>query len=250
MGAAPPMTPPMTIAHSKGQREGSGLKGPPGERSTGRPPPPLGRPCDPDRTRTPGGSAPTTGGGPGWGTAGRPQEGEQGGRGATPPRHPPTGPQATGAPAPTAPKQGGWFPLPPSERRARARPAPPPQPPAPKGTAGNKRARANAPGHRTDRAQRRGASTNRCGMGAAPPMTRTTPVTPALLPAQGRKRDGTRQSDPPPYWPPGPHKRGAWRTGRPPPQPAPWHTNATDPPHGGRTAPSQVGGIWDRTASP
>ena len=48
-------------------------------------------------------------------------------------------------------------------------------------------------------------------------MTRLTPVTPALLPAQGRQRDGTRQSDPPPEWPPRPHKRGARRTGSPPP---------------------------------
>ena len=57
------------------------------------------------------------------------------------------------------------------------------------------------------------------------------PVTPALLPAQGRQRDGTRQSDPPPTGPPRPHKRGVRRT-TPPPQPAPRHTNATDPPCG------------------
>ena len=30
-----------------------------------------------------------------------------------------------------------------------------------------------------------------------------------------------RQSDPPPHWPPRPHKRGARRTGRPPPTPPP-----------------------------
>ena len=87
-------------------------------------------------------------------------------------------------------------------------------------------------------------------MGTTPPVTRTTPVTPALLHAQGRQRDGMRQSDPPPYCPPRPHKRGARRTGRPPPKPAPRRTNATDPPHGGRTAPSQVGGNRDRTAPP
>ena len=84
-----------------------------------------------------------------------------------------------------------------------------------------------------------------------PPVTRTTPVTPALLPAQGRQRDGTRQSDPPPYWPPRPHKREARRTPPPPPlEPAPRHRNTTDPPHGGRTARSQVGGNRDRTAPP
>ena len=48
-------------------------------------------------------------------------------------------------------------------------------------------------------------------------MDSTTPVTPAFLPAQGRQRDRTRQSDPPPYRPP---------------LAGPRHTNATDPPRG------------------
>ena len=48
-----------------------------------------------------------------------------------------------------------------------------------------------------------------------------TPVTPALLPAQGRQRDGTRQSNPPPHWPPRPNKRGARRTPPPPHSPFP-----------------------------
>ena len=136
-----------------------------------------------------------------------------------PPPTPPTGLQAAGAPAPTFLRQGGWSPLPPPERGAGAPPSTQPQPPAPTGTAGNKGARANAPGRRTDRAQRRRKSTNRSGMGATPPMTRTTPVTPALVPAEARQRDGTRQSDPPPCWPPRPHKRGTRRTGCPPPPP-------------------------------
>ena len=100
------------------------------------------------------------------------------------------------------------------ERGVGSRPAPPPQLPAPTGTTGNKPARANASRRHTDRARRRQASTNRSGMGATPSMTRTTPVTPPLLPAQGRQRDGTRQSHPPPHWPPRPHKRGARHTGR------------------------------------
>ena len=134
------------------------------------------------------------------------------------------------------------------ERGAGARPAPPPQQLAPTRTAGNKGARANAPGRRTDGAQRRRASTNRSGMGATPPMTRTTPVTPALLPAQGRQRDGTRQSDPPPYWPPRQPKRGARRT--PPPNPPPGTRTPRTRPTGGGTCPSQVGGNRDRTAPP
>ena len=58
-------------------------------------------------------------------------------------------------------------------------------------------------------------------MGATPPMTRTTPVTPALLPAQGRQRDGTGQSDPPPYWPPLTAQTGGTAHGPPPPPPNP-----------------------------
>ena len=93
-------------------------------------------------------------GGPGWGTAGRHPEGEQGGRGATPPPpHPPQRPASRGGPGPQPPRQGGWSPLPPPQRGAGARPAPPLQPPAPTGTAENKGARANAPGRRTDRVQ-------------------------------------------------------------------------------------------------
>ena len=58
-------------------------------------------------------------------------------------------------------------------------------------------------------------------------------MTPALLPAQGRQRDGTRQSDPPPYRPPPGRANGGYGAPPPPPpQPAPRHTNATDPPRG------------------
>ena len=53
--------------------------------------------------------------------------------------------------------------------------------------------------------------------GATPPMDRTTPVTPALLSAQGRQRDGTGQSDPPPYRPPPAAQTGGTAHGPPPP---------------------------------
>ena len=80
----------------------------------------------------------------------------------------------------------------------------------------NKRTCATTPGRHTDRARGQQGSTNRSGMGATPSMARATPRTPALLPAQGRQREG----DPPPHWPPSPHSRGERRTGRPPPTPA------------------------------
>ena len=125
-GGRAPHDPPVTTAHSGRAEGGLGLQGPPGERSTGgpSPPPTLGRHRDPDRTRTPEGSAPTTRGGPGWSTAGRHPEREQGGRGATPPPHPPHRPASRGGPGPHPPRQGGLVP-PPPERGAGARPAPP-----------------------------------------------------------------------------------------------------------------------------
>ena len=57
--------------------------------------------------------------------------------------------------------------------------------------------------------------------GATPSMDSTTPVTPALLPALGRQRDGMRQSDPPPYRPPPGRTNGGYGARPPPPQPAP-----------------------------
>ena len=67
MEAAPPMTPPMTIAHSGRAEGGFRSEGAPGGAVHGPPliPSPPARPCDPDRTRTPGGTAPTKRGGPG-----------------------------------------------------------------------------------------------------------------------------------------------------------------------------------------
>ena len=63
-------------------------------------------------------------------------------------------------------------------------------------------------------------------------MDSTTPVTPALLPAQGRQRDGKRQSDPPPYGPRPGRTAGGNGARPPPPQPSPQHKNAMDPPRG------------------
>ena len=82
----------------------------------------------------------------------------------------------------------------------------------------NPRQRTRAP---ADRAQGQQASTNQSGMGATPSMARATPKTHALLPAQGRQRDGPRQGDPPPHWPPLSHRWGERRAGCPPPLPRP-----------------------------
>ena len=58
------------------------------------------------------------------------------------------------------------------------------------------------------------------------------------------KAEGRNEAERPPALqaPPGRTNGGHGARAAPPPQPAPRHTNATDPPHGWRTAPSQVGG--------
>ena len=127
-GGRAPHDPPVTTAHSGRAEGGSGLQGPPGERSTGRPSPPPtpGRHFGPDRTRTPEGSAPAAGRGPGLSTAGRRPEGEQGGRGATaPPPPPPYRSAGRGGPGPHPPRQGGRSPPRPREEPERD---PPPRP--------------------------------------------------------------------------------------------------------------------------
>ena len=118
------MTLPRPQPTQGGQRGGTGLQRPPGERSTGRPssPPPGAAPRPRPHAHAERDCADDTGGG------------------RTPP-----------------------------ERGAEARPAHPPQPPAPTGAAENKQARANAPGRRTNCAQRRRASRNRSGMGGHAP---------------------------------------------------------------------------------
>ena len=81
----------------------------------------------------------------------------------------------------------------------------------PRGVATGGRARTSAPEQRTGHARGRHATTNRSSMGAAPPMTRASPMTPAMLPAQGGQRYGPGLFEPP----------GGRFTGRPPPPPPP-----------------------------
>ena len=153
-----------------------------------------------------------------------------GNHGATPPLSPPlplTDPQTTGAPAPLPPRQVGRSPLPlagPRRPGGGGQQGPPPrtQPPAPAGTAMDKQTRASTQGRHTDRARGQQASTNRSGMGATPSMARATPKKTAFWPAQEGQRDGPRQGDPQPHWPP--LAAPSWGTARrplSPPTPAP-----------------------------
>ena len=66
------------------------------------------------------------------------------------------------------------------------------------------------------------------------------------------KAEGRNEAERPPALlaPLAAQTRGTAHGPPPPPKPAPRHTNATDPPHGGRTAPSQVGGNRDLNAPP
>ena len=203
------------------------------------PPPPArqagrtrrtGLPRDRDRARTPGGNAPATKGGLGMEPQAAPQKESRGATAQPPPPCPPTPPHrpaSRGGAGPHPPEAEGMIPPPPGrtaapEREAGARPAPPSQPPAPAGTTENKRTRANAPGRHTDRARRRQASTNRSSMGATPTMTRATPVTPALLPAQGRQMGQTEAGRPTaPLAPPAAQSEGTAHRPPSPPHPTP-----------------------------
>ena len=75
-------------------------------------------------------------------------------------------------------------------------------------------------------------------------MDSTTPVTPALLPAQGRQRDGKRQSDTPPYRPRPGRTAGGNGARPPPPSPppsmrTPWTRPAARSPHRDRAGPAR-----------
>ena len=121
---------------------------------------------------------------------------------------------------------------PPPERGAGTRPAPPPQLRAPTGAAKTKRARANAPGRCTDRTQRSLVSTNRSGMGGHAPHGQHNTSDTRFVACPG-KAEGRNEAERPPALqaPPG-RTNGRYGARPPPPQPAPRHTNATDPPRG------------------
>ena len=212
----------MTIAHSGRAEGGFRSEGAPGGTVHGRPliPPPRGRP----RVRTEGarrgGVRRRQEGGQGREPRAATQRGSREAAARPPPSQPPNGPQAAGAPAPDPRGRGDGSPSP----RPREEPehGPPPRPSRrlskePRGTS------EPAP-TRQDAAQIAPSEGGRARTGviwgATPPMTRSTPVTPPLLPAQGRQRDGTRQSDPPPYRPPPAAQTGA-TAHRPPPPPSP-----------------------------
>ena len=99
------------------------------------------------------------------------------------------------------------------------RPAPPPQPPAPMGAAKNKRARACAPGRRTDRTQRSLVSTNRSGMGGHAPHGQHNASDARFVACPG-KAEG-RNEDPPPYGPRPGRTTGGYGARPPPPSPFP-----------------------------
>ena len=181
-------------------------------------------------------------------TAGHRPEGEQGGRGATAP--PPAPPPARGplGPRPPPPEAGGMVP-PPPERGAGARPAPPPQPPAPMGAAKNKRARAYAPGRRTDRTQRSLVSTNRSGMGGHAPHGQHNASDTRFVACPG-KAEGRNEAERPPALqaPPLAAQTGGTAHAPPPPARPPAHERHGPAPR--RTAPTGRAGRGDRAGPP
>ena len=233
-GGRGPHDPPMATTHSGRAEGGSRSAGAPGGAVQGPPlvPPHPGANPRPRPHAHAGGECADGTRGARMGYRGPPPRGGAGRpRRETPPPTPPTGPQAAGAPAPTPRGRGD---VPPSPRPREEQERGPPPRPGRRLPEEPRRTSEPAP-TRQDAAQiaprESGGARTRVVWGATPPMDRTTPVTPALLPPQGRQRDGTRQSDPPPYRPP-PAAQTGGTAHAPPPKPAPRHTNATDPPRG------------------
>ena len=132
---------------------------------------------------------------------------------------PPHRPASRGGPGPHPPRQGGWSP-PPARERSRSATRPSLQPPAPTGAAENKRARANAPGRRTERAQRRRASTNRSGMGGHAPHGQNDASDTRFVACPG-KAEGRNEAERPPALEPPPGRTNGGHGARPPPPPSP-----------------------------
>ena len=139
---------------------------------------------------------------------------------------------------------------PPPDRGAGAQPAPPPQLPAPPGASENKQARTKAPGRRTDRAQRRRASTNRSGMrGHAPHGQHDTSDT-RFVACPG-KAEGRNEAERPPALqaPPG-RTNGGYGARPPPPPPARPLAHERHGPAPRRAAPTGRAGRGDREGPP
>ena len=172
-----------------------------------------------------------------------------------PPPPPPPPARKPRGPRPPSPEAGGMVP-PPARERSRSATCPPPQPPAPTGAAENKQARANAPGRRTDRAQRRRASTNWSGIGGHAPHGQHDTSDTRFVACPG-KAEGRNEAERPPALqaPPGSTNGGYGARPPPPQKPAPRHTNATDPPRGaqppqGVQAEGTEKGLHTRTPAP
>ena len=174
-------------------------------------------------------------------------------RGAGRPRRntpPPAPPPARGprGPRPPPPQAAGMAP-PPPEGGAGARPAPPPQPPAPMGAAKNKRARACAPGRRTDRTQRSLLSTNQSGMGGHAPHGQHNASDACFVACPG-KAEGRNEAERPPALqaPPPGRTTGGYSARPPPPARPPAHERHRPAPR--RAAPTRRAGRGDRAGPP
>ena len=251
-GGRAPHDPPMTTAHSGRAEGGFRFAGAPGGVIHGPPliPPhpgaaPRPRPhahaegecADDTRAARMGNHGPPRRGG-----AGRPQR--------NPPPPPPPPARRPRGPQPPPPEAGRMVPPPPTPERSRSAA----RPPRPSRRLPKEPRRTGEPAPtRQDAAQNAPSEGGRARTGvvwgATPPMDRTTPMTPALLPAQGRQRDRTRQSDPPPYRRPPAAQTGGTAHAPPPPlaRPPAHKRHGPAPRHAAPTGPAGQG---DRVGPP
>ena len=215
--------PPVTTAHSGRAEGGFSSAGAPlgrGPRAAPHPPSPRGGTATLTARARRKGVRRQHEGGQDWVPQAGTQKGSREAAAQSPPPAPPPARKPRG-PRPPPPRGRGDDPPPRPREEQERDPTPRPSRRLPQGP---RRTSEPAP-TRQDAAQiaSREGGRARTGVvsGATRPMDSTTPVTPALLPAQGRQRDGTRQSDPPPYRPPPGRTNGGYGARPPPPPPCP-----------------------------
>ena len=252
-GPRPPRPPPDHCPLGEGRGRVQILRGPRGSgpRAAPHPPTPPGAAPRPRPNAHAGGECADDKRGARVGNRGPPPRGGAGRPRRNPPPHPPHRPASRGGAGPHPPEAEGMVPPPPARERGRST-AHPPAPAAGshrnRGEQASPRQRARKPhGPRPEKAGEH--EPERYEIHAPHDQNDASDTRFVACPG---KAEGRKEAERPPALlaPQVAQTGGAAHGPPPPPHPAAQHTNATDPPHGGRTAPSQVGGNRDRTAPP
>ena len=252
MGAAPPMIPPRTIAHSGRAEGGFRSEGAPGGAVHGPPliPPPPGAAQGPRPNAHAGGECADDKRGARVGNRGPPPRGGAGRPWRDPAPHPPHGPASRGGAGPHPPRQGGWSPPPRSREEPEHGPLPRPSrrlPQEPRGTSEPAPTRQDAAQIAPEKAGEHEPE----WYGDHAPHDQNDASDTRFFACPGKAEGRNEAQRPPALMPPPGRKNGGYGArAAPPPGTRPTAHERHSPPHGGRTAPSQLGGNRNQTAPP